>query len=242
LDKGYETHYHELEEKYWWFISRRHMLCRMIDAMNLPRNAAILDIGCSGGALIKDLNSMGYENITGIDISSTAIALSKRRGIPNTFEMDGVSPEFAPSSFDLIIASDVLEHIDHAEIAVCNWKNLLRPGGRVIVFVPAFDFLWSEHDTINHHYKRYTVRELSSLLKGEGLIVRHEGYWNVLLFLPVLLFRTLFKSKRSTSGQLVRLPSFVNWFLVQILKIENVVGNKISLPFGVSCFVVSQRS
>src|SRR5207253_9325776 len=120
----------------------------------------ILDIGCAGGPLLLDLKNAGFYNLYGVDVSEKAAEVCKQRGLENVYVMDGHNPEFEENSFDVIIASDSLEHLQDDMLALKNWNRLLKPGGELYVFVPAFMYLWSKHDVVNQHFRRYTAVEL----------------------------------------------------------------------------------
>ena len=109
MKKLYEIKYHLLEEKHWWFKGRRDIIFRLIK--NLNKKSKILEIGCSGGPLLKFLNKHGFNNTFGIDISKDAILYCKKKGLENVFFMDGTKTKFKNNFFDLIISSDSLEHI-----------------------------------------------------------------------------------------------------------------------------------
>ena len=128
---------------------------------NAPKESLILDIGCSSGIFLKDLERLGFkiENLFGIDISEKAIANCKSNGIQNAFVMDAQNITLL-EKFDIIIASDCLEHLQDDIKAINNWKSLLKNGGLMYVFVPAFQSLWSYHDEVNKHFRRYTKIEL----------------------------------------------------------------------------------
>jgi len=126
------------------------------------RAARILDIGCGGGPLLLELIKKGLINIYGIDISTNAISKCKERGLDNVLVMDGNSPDFEKATFDIIIASDSLEHLENDVQALDNWNKILQTDGQLIVFVPAFNFLWSGHDAVNHHYRGYTSGKLKA--------------------------------------------------------------------------------
>ena len=241
VDINYEFYYHELEESNWWFVARRDMILRMLADTRLDKSASILEIGCSGGALIKDLYTRGYSDIHGIDISEKAIQLSKKRGIRNTQVMDGVSPAFPDRSFDLIIASDVLEHLERDNVALANWYRLLKEGGRLIVFVPAFQSLWSDHDAINHHFRRYSRNGLKNKATATGFVVDKSSYWNTLLFFPVWILRKLLKFQNSEKGNLTNPNVIVNKLLIAYLKFENLLIHLSGSPIGVSCYLLARK-
>ncbi|MEO6036217.1 MAG: class I SAM-dependent methyltransferase [Verrucomicrobiota bacterium] len=247
MKKEYEEQYHSLEEKHWWFLGRRHLVRQLVLQSNADRNCRILEIGCSGGPLIQQLHADGYANITGIDISAEAIALSRRRGLRNVHVMDAQNPTFPDESFDLITASDVLEHLSDAPRALREWHRLLRPGGVLIVFVPAFMFLWTAHDEVNKHFQRYRRDELNRLIEKTSFDVRRSSYWIFLLFFPVALVRSLRKlfpvsRQTETHGDLNQPPAFLNQFLFALLRFENNgICRGINWPFGLSAMTIAHK-
>lgn len=237
MNEAYESHYHSVEEQHWWFMARRHMVWSLIQELRLPTTASVLEIGCSGGPLLLQLRQAGYTHLTGIDVSSRAIATAQQRGLADVHVMDGTRLEFADNSFDLVIASDVLEHIEDEATALREWHRVLRPGGQLLVFVPAHAFLWSQHDVVNHHYRRYSAAGLRHVLQQQQFVVQRAGFWNNMLFFPTAAVRLLQRwwPARST-GDLQVLPQSVNQALLYLLQLENRVGKTFPLPFGVSVF------
>jgi SAM-dependent methyltransferase len=160
--------------------------------------------------------------------------------------MDATNPQYADQSFDLLIASDVLEHIGDEGPALRNWLRILKSGGHLIVCVPAFTFLWSHHDTVNHHQRRYTRKTLRCALDRAGFAVRRTGYWNFSLFFPVaavrIVQRALGPSDNPTAGQLHASSPPVNSVLYALLRTENrFLLNFCSFPFGISVFAITSR-
>ncbi|KAA9331346.1 class I SAM-dependent methyltransferase [Hymenobacter busanensis] len=245
MDTTYEAHYHQLEENHWWFAARRNIVFNLIRQYAPSPDTAILEIGCSGGPLLLDLRAAGYSNLTGIDVSETGIALARRRGLDSVQVMDGAKLDFPDASFDLLIASDVLEHIEDEDQAVREWLRVLRPGGQLIVFVPAFQFLWSQHDEVNHHYRRYSAKRLRATLERGRFAIERTSYWNSTLFLPVaamrLLQSVLPKKKAAPSGDLQVIPGGLNKALLTLLRTENRMLRFMDLPVGVSTFIVAKR-
>jgi len=168
MEKDFEKKYHDVEINHWWFKSRRKYLIDLLK--DAPKDSKILDIGCSSGIFLKDLEKLGFktENLYGIDISEKAIQNCKANGIQHCFVMDAQNITIQ-ESFDIIVASDCLEHLEDDKKALKNWKSLLKIGGEMYVFVPAFMSLWSYHDEINMHHRRYTNGELKSKITAENL-------------------------------------------------------------------------
>src|SRR5262245_35302718 len=111
MKKEYERHYHRLESFHWWFCGRRQLVRRLVLHCNSDRDCRILEIGCSAGAMMAELEADGYRHVTGIDISAEAIELCKRNGLKEVYVMDAQRPDFPDRHFDVITASDVLEHL-----------------------------------------------------------------------------------------------------------------------------------
>lgn len=247
MDLSYEQKYHQLEEEHWWFAGRRDAVRKLIRSLRIPTTAEVLEIGCSGGPLQQILVADGYTRLTGIDISEKAIALAHTRGLANVSVMDGAQLLFADNSFDLLLASDVLEHIENEEQAVREWYRVLRPGGRMIVFVPAFQMLWTHHDEVNHHFRRYTSAHLRRVLLQAGLQLERVSYWNSTLFFPttaIRLLQRLMVSSRSDipyTGDLKQVPSWLNKALGQLLSTENTILQHLPLPVGVSVFAIARK-
>ena len=241
MEEEHEKKYHEIEENHWWFTSRREMIKILLE--DFPKDSEILDVGCSGGVLLKELKKEGFRNIIGIDISEKAIDLCKKNGLKNLYVMDGGDLKFR-NKFDLIIASDVLEHIENDKKVVESWKKALKKGGKVICFVPALDQLKSNHDVVNRHHRRYHKRQLRELFRREGFEILRQSYWNNTLFLPILFVRTIERilpSKMEKESQLNDLGQPASFLFRSILGIENRLHRIFNSPLGVSLFVVAKK-
>lgn len=242
MEKRYEKKYHYLEQTHWWFVSRRNIICNLIE--KYKKNIKILEIGCSGGELINVINKKGYKNVFGIDKSKDAIKLCIDKNMINIVLMDGIQLGFKDNEFDIIIVSDVLEHIDNDTTAVGEWMRVLKKSGNIINFVPAFNFLWSDHDIVNKHFRRYNKWALRSLFEKSRLRVIRISYWNFILFFPISLIRFLkiitMKSLRS-EGQLYNTNKMLNRILSIILIYENFHLRFFNLPIGLSLFLIAEK-
>lgn len=248
MEKKYEDKYHVLEEKHWWFLARRNILEALL--YKLQKSSKILEVGCGGGSLLKELQQKGYKNAGGLDISKKAVAVCKKRGVKNVKVADAVATGYSAGSMDAVIASDVLEHIENEEKALKEWNRILKKGGKLLLFSPAFNFLWSEHDLANKHYRRYEAGNLAKLLKKNGFEVERLGYWNFLLFLPISAMRLLQKAagidekpeSENRKDQLKQQNSIANGFLLQLMKLENsIILSGLDFPFGVSVFAIAKK-
>jgi 2-polyprenyl-3-methyl-5-hydroxy-6-metoxy-1,4-benzoquinol methylase len=241
MEKNYASKYHELEENHWWFLGRRDILYRLVKSCR--RDAQILEVGCSGGPLIRLLKAHGFKKIRGIDIDEEAIKVCKQRGIDEARVADAENTGFQDQQFDLIIASDILEHIENEEKALSEWNRILKSGGKLIIFVPAFNFLWSGHDERNIHYRRYSKSKLLKVVEREGFTVQRISFWNFSLFLPVCLRRLAYKVVTGAvpGDNLYQANAFVGKILATILRIENILLSKLNFPFGISIFAIARK-
>lgn len=233
-----------MEEYNWWFVSRRKAILSLLSQTD--KKTKILDIGCAGGPLLNDLKNAGFENAAGADFSAEAVAKCAARGL-KAYEMDAHKLEFAPNSFDLLIASDSLEHLEFDEKALANWFGILKPGGRILVFVPAYQFLWSEQDTVNFHFRRYTRTNLVAKMEKAGFEVKRKGYWNFGVFFPTSVFRLLQRVKNKISpskeakDQLSGFSPTSNKILTGWMNFENSIFKAMPFPCGVSVFVEATK-
>ncbi len=240
MKEDYEKKYHDTERDHWWFKSRRNCILNWLK--NAPRDSKILDIGCSSGILLNELADMGFDrnNLYGVDISEKAVSNAKAGGLRNVFVMDAQDITL-DTQFDYIVSSDCLEHLKDDTLAIRNWYGLLKDGGKMYVFVPAFMSLWSHHDVVNMHYRRYTRNELSAKFANQFKVV-NSGYWNFFLFLPVYAVRKIsnllgLKSK-DESGDISMNGEFVNSALTNLVNFENRLLSNMNFPFGVSTFCI----
>jgi len=243
MKEAFEKKYHENEKDHFWFKARRQYILQLLKST--PKNISILDIGCASGILLNELVELGFgaNNLYGIDISNKAIENCKANGLKNCFVMDA-QHIVLNKKFDIIIASDCLEHIENDEGALKNWHSLLYPDGYLYVFAPAFRLLWSDHDDVNMHFRRYTKGELKEKLENNHFEITKSGYWNFSLFFPILFVRLLSRlnlfKKQNTTGNLSKSTLFNN-VLFKLINFENKLLKYVSFPFGVSTYCVAQK-
>lgn len=233
----------ELEEKHWWFVARRKILEKVLSTLNLRENIDILEVGCGTGGNIIFLKRFG--NLTCIENDETAASLARNRnlvpvlhgGLPNEL------PEF-DRQFDLIVLFDVIEHVEEDGKSLEVLSRLLKPGGKIVLTVPAFNFLWSQHDDENHHKRRYDRRSLSELVKSNHLSVDYISYFNFWLFPLVASIRIIRKViPYKGKWQDMKLPSDVpNRVLQSIFSSERHFVGKAYLPFGMSLITVASHA
>jgi len=179
----------------------------------------------------------------GVEMSDEAIELAKNR-MPNLKIVKGEFPQVAINErFDLITLFDVLEHLEDDEESIRKIKEMLKPGGYAVFSVPAFSFLWSEHDELAHHRRRYTARELREKLTRAGLYPIKITYFNTFLFLPILTFRFLRKLLRFRGGKtdFFMAPEPINKCLAALFGAERFLLRLIDFPFGVSLLAIAKK-
>jgi len=181
--RAYEV-VHELEESHWFFVARRRILaCLLDDLLERQDHPAILDVGCGTGATVSLLEH--YGTVTAIDVSVQAIQYCKEQGRSRLCQADGSCLPFANESFDLVTALDLLEHLEDESEGLEGLRRVLKNGGRMLLSVPAFMFLWSDFDRFSGHHRRYSKEELKRKVEQAGFEVTKLSYFNMILF-PVV--------------------------------------------------------
>lgn len=240
MDADYYRLIAEIEDEHWWFVGRRRILSSILESLNLSTGSRILDVGCGPGGNLAMLADHGI--VTAVEMDRYARDVASARGICDV--VAGSLPEevpFEPASFQLVTAFDVIEHIDDDRAALESIRDLLAPGGHLIVTVPAYRLLWSRHDVVNQHRRRYTRTMLSDTLRSTGYEIERASYFNTMLF-PVaaparLLGRLLPGSSASSGLQLP--PAPINRFLAGLFAAESHLLKHFGLPFGLSVLAVA---
>lgn len=176
----------QLEEGHFWFKGRRTIFFDLI-ARELPASETrreILEVGCGAGGMLTPLSR--YGRVTGIDISHEYMRYCRERGHQRVVTGSGYELPFADDSFDLVALFDVIEHIPDDERVLSEVRRVLKPGGKVFLSVPAYQFLFSQNDRVAHHLRRYTARRLRRVLEAARLEPRKLTYFNTFLF-PLIL-------------------------------------------------------
>ena len=232
-----------MEETYWWFVARRRLVCDLIDRLAMPARTRLLDVGCGTGANLKAFDK-NFERV-GIDMSSAALGFCQQRGLDSLVQAKIEHSGMERDTFDIVTALDMLEHVDDDMVALSELWRVSKPGGFLLITVPAFGFLWSEHDEALHHRRRYTVAELESKLTSAGFCVTRISYFLATLFLPILIARIIQNiTKRRIEPQAthVILPTWLNSLIVRVLDWERTLLQwSWRLPFGVSIVALAQK-
>ena len=239
----YEILY-RIEETHWWHSARRRIVLDWINQRYSGRSGlSILDAGCGTGLLMQELNSLGQ--VEGVDISEDALEFCRKRGLTNVRLADVQQLPFAEQSFDMVTALDVLEHLDNDAGALREWRRVLKPGGRVFLFVPAHRWLWSLQDEVSHHRRRYTYRTLSAVIESSGLEIERQSYVSTFLMPVIFLGRQWLKVRlrfqtADTENDLH--PAWSNGILRRVFQSEIPVLRRMNMPFGASLVAVARKA
>jgi SAM-dependent methyltransferase len=244
----YETFY-DIEDTYWWSVGTRRIFFELIDRVRPAGAPRTLDVGCGTGVMLANLRDGGID-AAGCDYSAQALSFCRRRGLERLVRADATRLPLAADSFDLVLALDVVEHLDDDVACVREMARVCRPGGHVLVHVPAFPLLWNAKDVLNHHRRRYRRAAMQRLIESSGLIVEHVRYVNVFLF-PVAVLVALYtrafrhenleKPDPNTLDYLHNIPDLLNRALIGLLDVERRLGNHLRLPFGMSLLYLARK-
>jgi SAM-dependent methyltransferase len=234
----------DLEDTYWWFVARRELVRELL-ARHAPAgpDLRILDVGCGTGATLTAEQDSGTG--IGLDRSAAALQFCRQRGLRRLARARAESLPVTDGSVDVVLALDLLEHIEEDAAAMKELARVLRPGGILVTTVPALPELWSEHDEALDHVRRYRGRQLRRLLAQADLCVERLSPVITGLLIPIAVLRALQRliprKKEAPETAFIVPPPAVNGLLVAALRLERVWLRRFSLPVGVSLFAVARR-
>jgi SAM-dependent methyltransferase len=236
VNSDYELQTHRVEDSHWWYRGRRRVLERAIARVDLPAPARVLDAGCGSGRNMLELAR--YGEVAGVELSATSAALARERGVGVIVEGSVLEMPFAADSFDLAVCLDVIEHLEDDRAALRELRRVLAPGGALLVTVPAYQWLWSGHDEINHHHRRYNRGALLAAAREAGWSCAFATYFNSLLLPVAIALRALDRVNPKTTESSLDLwvpPAPLNWLLQQPLDLEAAaIGRGRAIPAGLS--------
>ena len=225
------------EYNHWWFQSRRAIMEYIFWKKLTKKDLKILSVGCDTGAELEHLSYFG--RVTGIDIDPEAILFCRLKGF-EVIQSDVLASNLKKESFDIIVAMDVIEHIQDDVKAISALKNLLKKDGKLLITVPALPCLWSSFDEEGDypHFRRYTKKTLTNLFRMQNLIIEKISYYNFFLF-PLALIARL--SNQSFASQMNSSNKFKNTLLRSIFSFEKYFLSWMSFPTGVSLVAVCRK-
>ena len=230
-----------LDQRHWWYRARREVLDALIGRLDLPDCARILEVGCGTGHNLTMLSRFG--TVDAIEVDPAARVMAEQRLGRTVMEaplpaLHGVEER----AYDLVAALDVIEHIADDHAAVASIARRLAPGGKFVLTVPAHQWMWSAHDSVNHHHRRYSKRGLRQLIAGSPLKLERIGYFNSLLFPLAVGQRWAAKLARTDSSDVTMPPAALNQALERVFAFERRLVGRVPLPPGLSLFAVASAT
>ncbi|MEP7166286.1 MAG: class I SAM-dependent methyltransferase [Ferruginibacter sp.] len=246
MNKEYVQQFAKLERTHWWFVVRKKIILQFLEKYTGTQPLSILNIGAAAGASTEWLAALG--NVVSLETEPFFIEHLKEKQL-KVVESSVTNMPFPNDSFDLICAFDVIEHVDDDAIALKEMKRLCKPGGIICITVPALKILWSDHDTVNEHYRRYTKRSLHYLGDAFPALKKMEiRYFNSLLFVPILAARKISGAFRGDPNKLrsdftrYKTTGLLNKLFRAVFATEIPLLKFIRFPFGVSLIAVWKKT
>jgi SAM-dependent methyltransferase len=230
------------EQNHWWYVGRRRLFANVIRTMAIPTEQPVLDVGTSAGTNLRLLRDLGFTDVTGLDYSEEAIRFCAAKGFGTVKLGDINQLPFADDSFGLVLATDIIEHVDDDVGALREIARVLRPGQHVLVTVPAFPSLWGFQDEVSLHKRRYRMDPLLESVRAAGLEPGERFYFNYLLFAPIWAARQVMKVwKHSYRSESDVTGPVANRVLTAIFAFDVMTSPRLAPPFGVSILVVARK-
>ena len=244
MEQSYYQAYYQLERESWWFkVRAKIILYRIRLLLSATSNPKILNVGVATGYLSELMAPLG--TVQSVEYDEECFRFLKKNVPIDVVQGSILDLPFADDHYDLVCAFDVVEHVEDDRRAVQELQRVTKPGGSVMVTVPAFMFLWSEHDAINHHVRRYTLRKLRALFASSGEI-SYATYFNTFLFPPIALFRVVSRflpaRNHHQSDFALANGKVVNRLLYTIFHAEHwLIKRGVTFPAGVSLALVWRK-
>lgn len=254
MDKQYYKEYYYLEREHWWFRARMEIIEGLFRKHIAPATKKghplkILNVGVATGA--TSLMLQKYGDVTSLEYDAECCEFLRETVGLEPINASLTELPFKNETFDVICAFDVIEHIENDSKAIQEIYRTLKQNGYIYLTVPAFMSLWSHHDKVNHHYRRYTINTLTSVVLSQKFSMVYKTYFNSVLFIPIFLMRQLSRflnreKKTDSSGSdfdFFKEKKTLNAILYRIFKTElPLLKRKISFPFGVSALLIGQKN
>lgn len=238
------AHLHELiqlEHHYWWHVAKRRLILQWIHD-NCPPPARVLEGGIGGGVNLLELQRQGYQ-VTGLDLLDQSVEHARQLGLSDVYQHDLLQPWPAEAqSQDLVVMLDVLEHLEDPVLALQHAASVLRSDGRILMTVPAYQWLYGDWDRALGHYRRYTGRMLRTQVEQAGLKLEAMTYWNA-FSLPAAVAVRMYQriSPQGRAAEFPRVHPLTNRLLLQVAAVERWCTQRVSLPCGLSLLGVLRK-
>lgn len=230
---------YELEDRYWWFVARRELAIQFLEQYAQP-NSLLLDVGCGTGKGQETFGQFG--TACGVDFSNEGLEFCSSRGLTRIARADAQQLPIQSESFDVIVTLDTVEHIPDDGAALKEISRVLKPGGIVLINVPAYQWLWGPHDVALMHQRRYSRTMLRKIIHDADLEIERLSYHICLLFPFVVLSRVIGKFKRGEpEAKLPPIPGFLASVFSWVQKLEALLIRKFDLPWGSSVVAVARK-
>jgi SAM-dependent methyltransferase len=232
----------EVEATHWWFVGRRRLFARELARAGLNSGSCVLDVGAGTGANLRLLRHLHVNNVVGLDNNELAVQYCVSKGLGDVRLGDICALQFDDRSFDFILATDVIEHVDRDSIALRELVRVLKGGGKALLAVPAFPSLWGLQDVVAHHKRRYRMKPLLQKMRAAGLEPTRYYHFNYLLFVPIWIARRLIilmGIKRDSEAEFN--SPLLNKLLSAVFSFDILTAPVLQLPFGVSILAVGQK-
>jgi SAM-dependent methyltransferase len=235
----------QLDDRHWWYRGRRRIIRSELDRLPLPAGGRVLDAGCGSGRTLEELGPYGEVHGIELDPGAAEVARARGRGEVQIGRLEELPWEDA--SFDLITCLDVIEHTPDDRVTLRELRRVTRPGGFLLVTVPAYQGLWSMHDVANHHYRRYSRSRLRAAAGESGWRTVRMTSFNGLLLAPAAAVRLaerrrLREPDSDYKPELALGPDWLNSLLEQPLRLEaRWLAAGRTMPAGLSLLAVFEN-
>ena len=239
MESEYVNSYRYLMQQHWWWRARGEFLLKILKKSSLqPKTSSVLEVGCGPGEFLKKLSP--YGKLTGLE---PHLDSQKHESTFKLIQNDFLSHDFKKERFDLVLLLDVIEHVKEDRDFIEKAYNLLNNDGYLLVTVPAFHALWTNHDNMNHHLRRYSKKQLLDLVSQHQLSLLRLEYFYFWLAPLKVVTRWLEKTIAKKDNSISSLPKIgpLNWLFYLISKVEFLLLFKFRKPFGSSALLFAKK-
>lgn len=245
MDSAYYYQYYKQERTHWWFKIREKIINDQLQQLALPSSPKILNIGAATYKSTELLKNFGH--VTSIEFDEDCCQFVRDELNEEIEEGSILDLKFEDDFFDLVCAFDVIEHVEDDTTAIKEMQRVCSKNGILFITVPAYEFLWSSHDEINHHFRRYRLKDLKNIIKDRSLEIIYSSYFNTVLFPFISVFRlclNIFKKNSESKSDFENFDpkNSSNKLFAFLFNLERpLLKKRYSFPFGVSCLIICKK-